>query len=174
MSGEAGGQRSPRRRRSAGGGLPAVPGFGKDEVRPDINVTPMIDVMMCLLIIFMVVTPVITEAAALLPSAVNVTAETEGDVVVLGIDESGVFRLGQDVVLPAELEGVLRETYLHRPGDHLIYLRSDRRVDYRFVLDAIAAARAAGVRRIGLVASPVVPEEMAAARAAVHGGGQWP
>jgi biopolymer transport protein ExbD len=164
--------RTAQKRRSNTAGLPAIPGFGRDEVRPDINVTPMIDVMMCLLIIFMVVTPVIAGSEALLPRAVNVAPEIEGDVVVLAIDEAGVFRMGDDVVPAADLEPLLRETFLHRPGDHLLFLRSDRRVDYRFVLDAVEAARSAGVRRIGLVTSPVTPDELNGNVAA--GGSQWP
>jgi biopolymer transport protein ExbD len=138
-------------------GLPGPAGFGKADVRPDINVTPMIDVMMCLLIIFMVVTPVLTQYAGTPPDAVNVVRELEGDVVVVGIDANGTVYLGEDTIPSRDLAALLRQTYAMRKGDHLMYLRSDKAVDYRVVLDAIDAAREAGVRRIGLIATPVAP-----------------
>jgi biopolymer transport protein ExbD len=66
--------------------------------------------------------------------------------------------LGEDTIPSQDLAALLRQTYAMRKGDHLMYLRSDKAVDYRVVLDAIDAAREAGVRRIGLIATPVAPD----------------
>jgi biopolymer transport protein ExbD/biopolymer transport protein TolR len=120
----------------------------------ELNITPMIDVMLALLIIFMVVTPVLTEYSADPPPAVHVTAQTLRDAVTLGIDARGTYFLGEDSVPAAALPERLRDLYLARPGDHLLYLRADRGLPYRAVLNAIDAARAAGVRTVGAISVP--------------------
>ena len=81
----------------------------------ELNITPMIDVMLALLIIFMVVTPVLTEYSADPPPAVHVTPQTLRDAVTLGIDAHGTYFLGEDSVPAAELVDRLRELYL-RPA----------------------------------------------------------
>jgi biopolymer transport protein ExbD/biopolymer transport protein TolR len=120
----------------------------------ELNITPMIDVMLALLIIFMVVTPVLSEYAAEPPSAVHVTPKTLEDAVTLGIDARGTFYLGEDTVPARELAARLRSLYARRAGDHLLYVRADRSLPYSTVLDAIQAARAAGVHTIGAISTP--------------------
>jgi len=138
----------------AGSRLPALSALGDAGVMGELNITPMIDVMLALLIIFMVVTPVLTEYSADPPPAVHVTPQTLRDAVTLGIDAHGTYFLGEDSVPAAELVNRLRDLYLARPGDHLLYLRADRGLPYRVVLDAIDAARAAGVRTVGEISQP--------------------
>jgi biopolymer transport protein ExbD len=120
----------------------------------ELNITPMVDVLLALLIIFMVVTPVLTEYAAEPPAAIHVTPHTLEDAITLGIDRHGTFFLGEDSVPPTELTARLSALYRARPGDHLLYLRADRSLSYRVVLDAVEAARAAGVRTIGAISQP--------------------
>ena len=120
----------------------------------ELNITPMIDVMLALLIIFMVVTPVLTEYSADPPPAIHVTPQTLRDAVTLGIDSQGTFFLGEDIVPADALVDRLRDLFLTRPGDHLLYIRADRRLPYLVVLDAIDAARIAGVRTIGAISLP--------------------
>jgi|SRR5687767_4234087 len=132
--------------------LPKVAGFD-NEVTADINVTPMIDVMLVLLIIFMVVTPALAYEARL-PKA-KMSAPEKEDRITLGIDNQGKYFL-EDVPNPgpiplAQLEGRLREQYARRPDDHVLYLKADDGVQYSVVLSAIDAARLAGVRRIGTI-----------------------
>ncbi|HEV2149918.1 MAG TPA: biopolymer transporter ExbD [Longimicrobiaceae bacterium] len=124
------------------------------EPSAEINVTPMIDVMLVLLIIFMVVTPSITSMA-LLPKAATAVPEKE-DRVTLGIDEAGRYFLDGDraagPIAPEELEVRLRAAYARRPPeDHVLYLKADKRVPYARVLTAVDAARQAGVSRIGAI-----------------------
>jgi len=145
--------------RRGGGGpggsrIPAVRALGAEGVTAALNITPMIDVMLALLIIFMVVTPVLTEYAAEVPLATFVRPETLEDAITLGIDEHGTYYLGADSVPAAELTDRLRAMYAARPGDHLLYLRADKALKYRVVLDAIGAARAAGVRTVGAISQP--------------------
>lgn len=152
----------------AGSRLPSHGALGESGVMGELNITPMIDVMLALLIIFMVVTPVLTEYSADPPPAIHVTPQTLRDAVTLGIDARGTFFLGEDSVPATELVERLRDLYLARPGDHLLYIRADRRLPYRVMLDAIDAARIAGVRTIGAISIPKgAPNDSAAG----EGGG---
>jgi len=148
-------RRRTRTRPSVGSSMiPVPPGLRDVGVMSEINVTPMIDVMIVLLIIFMVVTPVITNYAVRLPAAAHVIPETDDEVLELGIDQAGDYWVDEDRVPAAQLEDHLTRLYAARPGDHLIYLRADRGVGYDRVLDAVDAARTAGVRRIGAITEP--------------------
>ena len=138
-----------------GSPIPTIAGLAGAEVNADINITPMADVMLVLLIIFMVVTPVLTQYEATPPQAVNVVPEPDEDVVTLGIDTEGAFYLEGEHVPANRLQGTLRQVYERRPGDHLMFLRADRGVGYNVVLDAIDAARGAGVRTIGAIIEPL-------------------
>jgi len=137
-----------------GSAVPKMAGITSD-VTADINVTPMIDVMLVLLIIFMVITPsMIFEAQ--LPKAKTAAPEKE-ERVTLGIDTRGQYWI-EDVPNPgpialAQLEGRLKETYAARgnPDDHVLYMKAHNGVEYSVVLSAIDAARNAGVRRIGTI-----------------------
>jgi biopolymer transport protein ExbD len=135
-----------------GSPLPQVAGFESD-VNADINVTPMIDVMLVLLIIFMVVTPALAGYTAILPRAKTSAPEKEKRVT-LGIDKGGNFFIeGKQTkkVAPAQLTEQLKEAYSRRPDDHVLYLKADQDAGYDKVLTAIDAARSAGVRRIGAI-----------------------
>ena len=143
----------------------AVPGYGgsplpkvagiESEVTSDINVVPMVDIMLVLLIIFMVVTPALNYEAKL-PKA-KMSAPEKENRVTLGIDNRGQYWI-EDVPNPgpiplSALEGRLRDTYTLRgdPDDRTLYLKADNGVSYSVVLSAIDAARNTGVRRIGTI-----------------------
>lgn len=135
-----------------GSPLPSVAGIESD-VNADINVTPMIDVMLVLLIIFMVVTPALAGYTAILPRAKTSAPEKEKRVT-LGIDKAGSYFIeGKQTrkVAPADLPQKLKDAYSTRPDDHVLYLKADVDVGYDKVLTAIDAAREAGVRRIGAI-----------------------
>lgn len=138
--------------------MPTVAGMEGSGVTSSINVTPMIDVMLVLLIIFMVITPVLSQYEAVLPEAEMFIPEPDDDVVTLGIDANGVFFLEGDAVAPGQLTARLRTIYYDRPGDHLLFLRADRNVGYDIVLNGIEAARAAGVRTVGAITTPEEPD----------------
>ena len=135
-----------------GSPLPQVAGFESD-VNADINVTPMIDVMLVLLIIFMVVTPALAGYTAILPKAKTAAPEKDKRVT-LGIDRAGNYYIEGKQTLPvsdAQLTEKLKEAYRTRPEDHVLYLKADEQAGYDRVLTAIDAARNAGVRRIGAI-----------------------
>ena len=134
--------------------LPKIAGVDS-EVTSEINVVPMVDIMLVLLIIFMVVTPALAYEAKL-PKAKTSAPEKE-ERVTLGVDKNGQYWI-EDVKNPgpiplANLQQRLQETYTLRgdPDDHTLYLKADNNVEYRTVLLAIDAARNAGVRRIGTI-----------------------
>lgn len=138
----------------AGARMPGLKALGDLGVAGELNITPMIDVMLALLIIFMVVTPVLSEYSAEPPPAVHVTAQKLRDAITLGIDGHGTYFLGEDSIPAGELAERLRAVYAVRPGDHLLYLRADRSLPYRVILNAVDAARAAGVRTVGAISQP--------------------
>jgi biopolymer transport protein ExbD len=131
-----------------GSPMPTIAGVTSD-VTADINVTPMIDVMLVLLIIFMVITPSLAFEAKL-PRAIKSAPEKE-DRVTLGIDVKGQYYVDDKPVADGQLETRLREEYSRRPDDHILYMKADNEIPYSRVLTAIDAARNAGVRRIGAI-----------------------
>ncbi|HEV7587971.1 MAG TPA: biopolymer transporter ExbD [Longimicrobium sp.] len=118
----------------------------------EINVTPMIDVMLVLLIIFMVITPGLVRAT--LPAAHTSTYERERHPTLI-VDARGAYSIDVgrrfEAVPDARLQARLAEVYAARPVDHVLYLKADRDASYARVLTALDAARAAGVTRIGAV-----------------------
>ena len=144
----------------------AMAGAKKEAVvAANINVTPMIDVMLVLLIIFMIVTPAITAGfQATVPRAMNPESkeEDEGEIR-LGIDKDGKFFLdvtdqrtgkytGPRFISDADLPGQLVTLYATRTTDKVLYLKADQEIQYSRVQEAIEIARKAGVRVIGAIA----------------------
>jgi biopolymer transport protein TolR len=124
------------------------------KVNSNINVTPMVDVMLVLLIIFMVITP-------MLENKVNVTlAQTENavamedaskeDAITIAVTRDSKVFLGQDQVTVADL-GPKVNDLLQNKTSKMVYFRSDARAHYGTVMDAIDAVRTTGVDEIGLL-----------------------
>ena len=140
-------------------------GSGKGSVSAGINVTPMIDVMLVLLIIFMIVTPAITAGfQATIPRAKNPDSREEGEGEIrLGIDRDGKFYLdltdprtgkytGPRYISDADLPGQLTSLYAARTVDKILYLKADEGIQYSRVQEALEMARKAGVRVVGAIA----------------------
>jgi biopolymer transport protein ExbD len=126
-----------------------LPGRSRGTLTAEINVTPMVDVMLVLLIIFMVVTATLPFTATL-PRAQAATPAAE-DRVTLGIDDRGGYWIGRTPVPAGQLPARLAAAYASRPGDHVLYLKADHAAPYALVLDAMEAARQAGVTRMGVI-----------------------
>ena len=126
-------------------------------VKADINVTPLIDVMLVLLIIFMIVTPLIAAGfQATLPRSANPENRPEGpDEVRLGIDKDGKFYLdlgqGPRVIADQDLSGRLEALYATRTKDKILFLKADQNIEFGRVQQAIEIARQAGVRVVGAI-----------------------
>jgi biopolymer transport protein TolR len=126
-------------------------------VKADINVTPLIDVMLVLLIIFMIVTPLIAKGfQATIPRSENPENRPEGqDEIRLGIDKDGKFFLdlgaGPKPIADDALPDRLRVIYETRTQDKILFLKADQDIQFGRVQQAIEIARAAGVRVVGAI-----------------------
>ncbi len=131
------------------------------EVKSEPNVIPMIDVMLVLLIIFMIVTPVITGGfRATMPQAANTKDRPdEEDDIILGIDQEGNYYLdpgtGNTSRIPNDsLEPFLYQLYHDREKDRILYFRTDENMAYGIVEDAIEIAKRTGVVLLASITKP--------------------
>jgi len=119
-----------------------------------INVTPMVDVMLVLLIIFMVITPMLQNKVqvdmAKVDNPTNMPDADKEDAIVVAITRDGGVFLGQNKVALSELGGQVRDKLADKPGK-TIYVRADARSQFKAVEDAIDAVRTAGVDDVGLL-----------------------
>ncbi len=119
----------------------------------DINVTPMVDVMLVLLIIFMVVTPMLQKGVSVtMASAVNTIDMPDADkenAVVLAITRDGKTYLGNDPIAPDEITTEVKDRIADRL-DKTVFLRSDKNAKYQVVAEVVDNIRAAGVDNLGL------------------------
>lgn len=121
-----------------------------------INVTPFVDVMLVLLVIFMVTTPILQQGVNVeLPQveAGPLTAETD-DQLVVAIDRNGTIHLNDTLLDLADLGEKLAAIVKLRP-DRTVYLRADKDVVYGKVVAVMAAVRNAGIAKLGMVTEPL-------------------
>ena len=129
---------------------------GSSAVKADINVTPMIDVMLVLLIIFMIVTPLIAAGfKATLPKGKNLDSRPEGEnEVILGIDQSGRYFLNGRPLPDGTLEDQLRGIFAARTEDKILYFKADNQLKYAKIQEAVETARRSGVRVMAAITEP--------------------
>jgi len=122
-------------------------------VKASPNVTPMIDVMLVLLIIFMLVIPAITAGfQAIPPIGVNLKPHPEEDQdQVLGIDAKGQYYLNKKAIPNAELAARLKQIFETRETDKLLYIKAHKDLLYGKVLDAMDIAAHNDVRVTGMI-----------------------
>jgi biopolymer transport protein ExbD len=137
----------------------------KGSLNAEPNVVPMIDIMLVLLIIFMIVTPVISAGFQ-----AEARPEESGDVV-LGIDRAGQFYLdpgtGETGIVPeGQLETMLTQIYGARTTDKILYFKADQNLEFAKIQEGIDVARSAGVRVIA-----AITEELREERGGLFGGG---
>ena len=140
--------------------------FGRLERDPgsrpmsDINMTPLIDVMLVLLIIFMITAPLMTTSLKLdLPKADGARPSDAPLFIAVAIDPSGQLFIGDDAVTPEQLLQRARDAATRDPATE-VQLRADSRVPYGRVAELIGLVQDAGLSRIGFVtetASPAAP-----------------
>ena len=120
----------------------------------EINVTPFVDVMLVLLIIFMVTAPMLTQGVEVdLPETKTVeTLPEDSETVVLKILKDGTIKLDKYEVKLEELDNYLKRMELEK--GNLLYLQADKDVAYGTVVKVMAEVRAAGVQKLGVVAEP--------------------
>jgi len=130
-------------------------GGGAGAVSSTPNVTPMVDVMLVLLIIFMVVAPALLAGFnADPPQAQNIKDHPEDDKTdqVLGIDKDGNYYLNKKQIRQEDVGPALKHIYVDQTRDDAImYLKADKNLDYSKVIDAMDVAMKNGVHVVGMI-----------------------
>ena len=129
--------------------------FTKAGLNSDINVTPLVDVCLVLLIIFMVVTPMLQKGVPInLPVAEDPekTPDTEKQLQI-SVKMDGSVYLGSVVVMKQQVQSELEQIHQRTP-DREIAVKGDRQVKYGAVLDVLKACREVGFNNVGLIAQP--------------------
>lgn len=132
-------------------------GYASDQLRDDINVTPLIDVLLVLLIIFMVIAPIVPYGlhAALPQRSMNTNPKPEAPIVVqIMNDRNGLlsYRINQENVSVDELESRL-SSILSARGNKVMFVKGDDKLDFAAVAKVVDIGRGAGADRIGLLTS---------------------
>ena len=120
----------------------------------DINVTPMVDVMLVLLIIFMVITPMLSKGISVdmvkTVNPVTMQAADKSDAIIVAVTRDGKTYLGTTQMPAADIPGKVKDILSSRL-DKMCYLRADSRARYEKVVDVVNNLRAAGVDQLGLL-----------------------
>ena len=127
-------------------------GGAKGGVKADINVTPLVDVMLVLLIIMMLVAPMLQQGVAVkLPTATNTTDKPETqEQTVLAVSKDGSFFLNAKPVVEQDLTNKLNEI-LENKKEKIVLIKADEEAAYSAVMAAMDQLRNAGVEDIGLI-----------------------
>ena len=132
-------------------------GNGGDAIS-QINVTPLVDVMLVLLIIFMVTAPILQQGVTIdLPKVAAGPLSGEEEQLVVNVTKSGQVLLNDTPLELDQLTEKLRAIAAARP-DRQLFVRADQAVPYGQVMRTMGAVRAAGLTRVGLVTEPSAPE----------------
>ncbi|HYP08789.1 MAG TPA: biopolymer transporter ExbD [Bryobacteraceae bacterium] len=141
----------------------------------DINVTPMVDVMLVLLIIFIVITPMLSKGITVDMAKTNnpspMQAADKEDAVVVAVSKDGRTYLGTDQMTPDALPGKVKDLLTNRL-DKTVYLRADARSRYEKVVEVVDNLRAAGVDQLGLLTEEISKEGKPAATETAPAGVQ--
>lgn len=120
----------------------------------EINVTPFVDVMLVLLVIFLATAPMLQQGMDVnLPETTTQPLRVRDSPLILSVNAEGEYFLGRKKVVVDELESRLKAVFEARDSKE-IYLRADREAPYGVVVKAMAAARLAGSTEIGVVTEP--------------------
>jgi len=130
-------------------------GSGNGRLMSDINVTPLVDVMLVLLIIFMVTAPMMMQGVNVsLPQTTSKPLPAEKDHLVISIDRSQQIYINDYQVALESLQGKMEKILEGRP-DQKVYLRADKSVPYGVVVRVISEVKLAGVEKLGMVTEPL-------------------
>jgi len=125
-----------------------------DEVMNEINMTPLVDVMLVLLIIFIITVPVMKHSVNIdLPLASNQVQITQPETLRLSVDAQGRYFLNETQVADDQLAPQLKTAAAKNPQPDL-HIKGDKAVRYERVAQAMAAAQQAGLRKIGFITEP--------------------
>ena len=125
-----------------------------DDVMNEINMTPMVDIMLVLLIIFIITIPVMKHSVNIdLPRATNEAQNIKPETLRLSVDAQGAYFLNEAQIADADLVPRLKAAAFQNPQPEL-HIRGDKAVRYERVAEVMAAAQLAGLRKIGFITEP--------------------
>jgi biopolymer transport protein ExbD len=128
-----------------------------DDVMNEINMTPLVDVMLVLLIVFIITVPVMKHSVNIdLPRATSAPQDAKPETIRLSVDAQGQYFWNEQKITEAELAPRLQEAATHNPQPEL-HLRGDKEARYDRVAQALAAAQRSGIRKIGFITEPKAP-----------------
>jgi biopolymer transport protein ExbD len=128
-----------------------------DEVMNEINMTPLVDVMLVLLIIFIITVPVMKHSVNVdLPRATNQPEDSKPETIRLSVDADGAYYWNEKRIEDAQLVPLLAEQSARNPQPEL-HIRGDKAVRYERVAQAMAAAQQTGMKKIGFITEPKAP-----------------
>lgn len=136
-------------------------GFGPSAT---INVTPLVDVMLVLLVIFMVTAPMLQQGVEVnLPKATNAPLKGTNEQVVISLDNQGRIFLGAGNEVTLDLLAPRLKPLMERkpPEERKVYIKGDSGLQYGLVMQVMGRLHAAGITQIGLVSAPVTAVEKA-------------
>ena len=124
----------------------------------DINVTPMVDVMLVMLIIFMVITPMLSKGVpvqlAKTHNPIPMQAADKSDAILVAVAYDGKVYLSTKQLMPEDLAPKVRDLLTNRT-DKMVFVRADARAHYSRVVEVVDNLRAAGVDQIGLITEQI-------------------
>jgi len=127
----------------------------EDDLQSDINTTPLVDVMLVLLIIFLITIPVVIQSIGVeLPKERNVPTQTKPENIVIAVNKDGdVFWNNQLVADENKLVDRLKEVAVMKPQPE-VHIRGDREGRYEFVGRVVFACQRAGILKVGFITEP--------------------
>ena len=127
---------------------------GEKKFMSDINVTPLVDVMLVLLIIFMVTAPMMTQGVDVnLPQTTTKALKTKEDPLIVTVNKQGEIFLENHSIALQDLGTKVESIFKYRRDKELL-LRADREASYGMVIKVIAAVKRAGIDKLGMVTEP--------------------
>lgn len=128
--------------------------FDDDKDMSDINMTPLVDVMLVLLIIFIIAVPVITHTVKVdLPRAENTLNDIKPETINLTVSADGAIHWNETAITQEELQARLAAEATRQPQPE-IHIRGDRKVEYEHVMKVMASVQRAGILKLGFVSEP--------------------
>ncbi|RFC33963.1 MAG: outer membrane transport energization protein ExbD [Candidatus Nitrotoga sp. SPKER] len=125
-----------------------------DDFNPEINTTPLVDVMLVLLIIFIITIPVINHSVKIdLPRATNQRDEIKPENINLSVDAQGLIYWNNETIDAAQMNARIAEASKKTPQPEL-HIRAERTTQYEKIVEIMAAAQTGGLSKIGFITDP--------------------
>jgi biopolymer transport protein ExbD len=131
-----------------------APDGDEDEMTSSINTTPLVDVMLVLLIIFLITIPVVTQSIAMqLPKERNLPTQTKPENISISVNRDGDVFVGMRQVTPDQLLELLKTKSVLVPQPE-VHIRGDEKVKYESVGRVVVACQRAGIAKVGFITEP--------------------